>query len=651
MEANMKFRILLILSLALPLQANSWTIHAGDSGGTKFSALSQINADNVDQLEIAWTYDTGETEEIGNRYGKPSFEPTPILLPPEAGGSLVFCTSFGRAIALDPATGKQRWRYDPEVNYPTGGHVCRGVSWWQDPLLENRAHCANRIIWGTRDRRLISVDARTGESCQGFGQNGEIVLDTKAEEAQVPGGIKTTSPPVIANGVLMIGAGVKDFSHANAPTGKVKAYDVRTGEAKWTFSSIPTDPDDPAASTWPPNPTRVSGAANAWAPMSVDAELGLLYVPTSAPSPDYYGAKRPGDNRYANSLVALDISTGEVAWHFQFVHHDLWDYDTPAQPTLTDIERNGQTIAAVVQVTKQGFVFAFDRKTGEPVYKIEERPVPQGAVPGEWLSPTQPFPEESLQLLDTNITTEDAWGFTFWDQGKCEDLISGLRSEGIFTPLTTEATVYMPSALGGANWGGIAVDQKQQIAVVNLNNVATIGQLVPAHEGKSGDTHAGAGSMLAKMDGTPYAMKMESLASPFGVPCVTPPWGKLVAIDLTAGKVIWESALGSVHELGPVPAPFEINLGTPNLGGPLITGSGLVFIGATLDRRIRAFDLKTGEKLWTHKLPYDANANPMTYQQEGRQYVVIAAGGSAMMSDMAGRKLGNTIVAFSLPKE
>ncbi len=647
----MKLLFSIILILLLPSHVYSWQTHAGDSDGTKFSPLSQISADNVDQLEIAWTYDTGEVDEIGHGHGYPSFEPTPILMPPEAGGLLVFCTSFGRAIALDPATGQQRWRYDPEVEYRAQGNVCRGVSWWKDPLVDNDVHCANRIIWGTRDRRLISVDARTGTACPGFGEGGELQLDAAAEEARVPGGIKTTSPPVIANGVLMIGAGVQDFSHANAPTGKVKAFDVRTGEAKWTFSSIPIDPNDPAASSWPANPTVVSGAANAWAPMSADEELDLLYVPTSAPSPDYYGAARPGDNRYANSLVALNISTGEVAWHFQFVHHDLWDYDTPAQPVLTDIERNGKTIAAVIQVTKQGFVFAFDRKTGEPVYPIEERPVPQGAVEGEWLSPTQPFPEESLQLLDTHITADDAWGFTFWDEGKCRDLISSLRSDGIFTPLTTERTLYMPSALGGANWGGIAVDQEQQIGIVNLNNLATIGQLVPIVEGKGGETHAGVGSMLAKMDGTPYAMKMDNLASPFGVPCLKPPWGKLVAVDLKKGEVLWESALGSVHGLGPVPAPFEINLGTPNLGGPLITGSGLVFIGATLDKRFRAFDLKTGEKLWTHKLPFDGNANPMTYQRDGRQFVVIASGGIVLLSSMTGRELGNTLVAFALPRE
>jgi len=640
----------LLLSPILPLQAYGWQHHAGDSGGTKFSDLSQITADNVEQLQIAWTYDTGETVEPDAPGGKTSFEPTPILLPPEAGGHLVFCTAFGRAIALDPTTGKERWVYDPKVDRNAHSNICRGVSWWKDPRVENKAHCANRIIWGTRDRRLISVDAHTGTACAGFGQNGELQLDVKAEEAQVPGGIKTSSPAVIAGGVLMIGAAVQDFSHANAPTGKVKAFDVRTGEAKWTFSSIPTDPNDPAASSWPKNPTLVSGAANAWAPMSADEELGLLYVPTGSPSPDYYGAARPGDNRYANSLVALNISTGEVAWHLQFVHHDLWDYDTPAQPVLTDIERNGKTIAAVIQVTKQGFVFAFDRQTGEPVYPIEERPVPQGAVEGEWLSPTQPFPEESLQLLDTHITAEDAWGFTFWDEGKCRDLISSLRSDGIFTPLSTERTLYMPSAMGGANWGGIAVDRKQQIGVVNLNNLATIGQLVPIVAGKGGETHAGVGSMLAKMDGTPYAMKMGNLGSPLGIPCIKPPWGKLVAVDLNKGEVLWESALGSVHDMGPVTAPFEINLGTPNLGGPLITGSGIVFIGATLDKRFRAFDLKTGEKLWTHELPFDGSANPMTYQRDDRQYVVIATGGSFFLSKMAGRELGNTLVAFALPR-
>jgi quinoprotein glucose dehydrogenase len=620
-----------------------WEYPAGDAGGQRYSELTQIDKKNVERLEQVWTYRFAEPESARGFY---SMQMTPLYLPERAGGRLVTCSPFGRIVALDPATGIEQWRFDSGLDETkVRNHFkCRGITWWEDPAKQQSEACKHRLFLAVIDRRVISIDARTGKPCTQFGRDGEVKLyEAEGQSERLPT-VFSTSPPVVINDHLVIGSQVEDFNNAHMPTGTVVAIDVRTGAFRWSFSAIPEQTE--ATASWPANPRAASGAANAWAPMSVDEQRDMVFVPTSSPSPDYYGVARPGDNRYANSLVALKGSTGEVLWHFQFVHHDLWDYDTPSQPLLTTIRRGGAAIPAVVQTTKQGLVFVFNRETGEPLFPIEERPVPRSLIEGEITSPTQPFPVKPRALINHHLTVDDAWGLTFWDRGKCADQLRNMRNEGIYTPLGPELTLYNPSALGGMNWGGAAASPTEQLLIVNLSNIAMFGVLKPIEEADSLGHWNSAISQVNAMRGTPYAVVMGLIVSPLGIPCSPPPWGKLAAIDLNSGEVRWETTLGSAHELSGVTLPFEINWGAPNLGGPLLTKSGLVFIGATTDRRLRAFDSASGKKLWTAKLPNDGSAAPMTFMHKGRQYVVIAAGGQIAF----GRPLGDALVAFALPQ-
>ncbi len=486
----------------------------------------------------------------------------------------------------------------------------------------------------THDRRLWAIDATNGEPCKGFGDSGKIRLYGK--EGLVAGEVSNSSAPVVADGVVVTGSTVIDFVRAHTPRGTVMAFDSFSGRPLWQF--------DPLVGY------ANSGSANVWAPMSVDAKHGLVYLPTSAASPDYYGVDRPGDGLYANSVVALDLHSGQLRWHFQHVRHDLWDYDTPAQPILFEWRKNGRAIPALAQLTKQGFVFVFNRLTGEPLWEITEQPVPPSQVPGERSAPTQPKPIAPPQLLNPFLMPSDAWGLTPWDRGDCARQLGELQNLGLFTPNSEKLTLMFPGSLGGPNWGGGALLGDSGILLVNVNNVAFTGQLIPTPDdsdpGSRKQDHPAAGHrMQVTMEGTPYNIEIGSLQSPLGIPCNPPPWGKLVAVDLVGGTIAWETALGSVHEMGPVTAPFHIEWGTPNLGGGIATAGGLFFIGATMDRQIRAFDVDNGKTLWQYTLPVDAAATPMTYHYRGKQYVVINAGGHHMF----GRETGDYLYAFALP--
>jgi len=612
-----------------------WTYYGGDQGGRHYSDAAEINKDNVEDLDVAWLFRSEDVDTYGNAMESTSTQSTPILLPEEAGHSLVFCTPFNRVIALDPATGIQRWEFDPQIDQ--GGDRafrCRGVSYAEEPRVKEDAACRYRIFTATQDRKLWALNALNGKPCNNFGDAGSVELDPASD--YVPGEVSNSATPVIANGVVVIGSTVVDFVRTKTPRGTVKALDTLNGESLWEFDPLIGHEN--------------SGSANVWSQMSIDEENNIVFLPTSAQSPDYYGGARLGDNRYANSIVALNLSSGDVLWHFQHVRHDLWDYDSPAQPILFDWRKNGESIPALALLTKQGFVFVFNRLTGTPLWEITERPVPPSLIAGEVAASTQPQPIAPPPLVNAFLTPQQAWGLTPWDKGDCAKQIADLHNLGLFTPISETLTLMYPGSLGGANWGGGALIGDSGLLVVNVNNVPFSGKLIPAitdDETSKKQGHPAAGSrMQVTMEGTGYTVEIGALQSPAGIPCNPPPWGKLVAVDLIRGTIEWEAALGSVHEMAPFPVPFDIDWGTPNLGGGIGTAGGLFFIGATMDRQIRAFDTATGAVLWNYELAVDATATPMTYTYNGRQYVVINAGGHHMFK----RGYGDYLYAFALPE-
>tara|TARA_R100000005_G_scaffold95945_2_gene79677 strand:- start:5398 stop:7308 length:1911 start_codon:yes stop_codon:yes gene_type:complete len=616
---------------AAPLAAE-WPVYGGDPGGRHYSAASDINVDNVAQLQVAWTFRSGDSSAHVEDMAKTSTQSTPILLPEAAGASLVYCTPFNRVIALDPGSGEQRWSFDPQIN--RGGDRpfrCRGVAYAEDAETGVTAHCRHRLYLSTHDRQLWALDAQDGKPCTGFGESGRVALYGASGHA--PGDVSNSSAPVVAKGIVISGSTVIDFTRAKTPRGIVQALDAHSGAPLWQFDPLPGHPQ--------------SGSANVWAPVSVDSEYELVFLPTSSPSPDYYGAGRIGDNRYANSIVALDLKTGKLRWHFQHVRHDLWDYDTPAQPILFDWQRDGVSVPALVQLTKQGLVFILNRLTGESLWEMTEQPVPPSQVPGERAALTQPKPIAPPPLLDSFLMPHDAWGITPLDRADCRNKLENLHNLGLFTPISETPTLMYPGSLGGPNWGGGALLAERGLLLVNVNNVAFSGRLVPlGSDDTAGNGPPAAGKRFrVVMQGTPYAVEIGSLQSFLGMPCNPPPWGKLVAVDLYGGRILWETALGSVHEMGPVKSPFHIEWGTPNLGGGIATAGGLFFIAATMDRQFRAFDIDTGKTLWRFTLPVDATATPMTYRYRGRQYVVINAGGHHMFN----RGSGDYLYAFGLP--
>jgi quinoprotein glucose dehydrogenase len=620
-----------------------WGSYGGDPGGNRHSPLTQIDRRNVGQLKIAWTYRTGELGAGFARADKLAFEATPVMVR----DSLYLSTPTNIVIALDPASGQQRWRYDPRIDRDRrySEATSRGVSSWIDDDADPTAPCAHRIIMGTLDARLIALDGRTGRPCRDFGTGGKVNLNAGVREGST-GNYLVTSPPAIYRNIVIVGSAIGDNGGVEMQRGIVRAFDARSGKQLWAWDPIPTSDNEAARRGWQPKSAQRTGAANAWSVLSVDAGRGLVFVPTGSASPDFFGGERTGDNLYANSLVALHAETGAVAWHRQLVHHDLWDYDVPAQPMLIDIDRDNKSIPAVVQATKTGMLFVFDRETGEPVFEVVERPVPQSDVAGEVTSPTQPFPATPPLASHAAVTPQDAWGLTFYDRGKCRDLISRYRSEGIFTPPSVQGTIQSPGFAGGVNWGSTAFDSERQLVIAAVNHVPMVVTLVPRDQF---DTARRSGSWpdseFAAQTGTPYGMRRELLASPFGLPCTAPPWGTLAAVDLRRNAIRWQVMLGSTRDMTPwfIPSP---TLGMPNMGGPIVTDGGLAFIGAAMDNYLRAFDVDTGRELWKSRLPAGGQATPMSYQVNGRQFVVIAAGGHGGLDT----KQGDYVVAFALPE-
>ena len=621
------FALALTAAPALGSDNNGWQYYGGDAGGTRYSSLAQINQGNVSELKVAWVYRGNDVSNGEHTSKKTGFEATPIVL----GTTMYLCSGYDRVIALDPVTGREKWEFNPQIplNLDYGdGFICRGVASWP----AGSAHL-ERVFVATQDARLIALDAQTGEPARGFGQDGQVHLSDGVANYS-PGEYHMTSAPTIAGNAVIVGSAINDNMKAVMPSGIVRGYDVRTGALLWTWEPVPRG-----------SGTR-TGAANAWAPMSVDAKRGLVFVPTGSASPDYYGGLRPGDDRYADSVVALYAATGKVAWAFQLVHHDLWDYDTTVQPTLLTIHRDGRDIPAVVAGNKTGFLFFLDRRNGHSIFPVNEQAVPQSTVPGEHTSPTQPFPAPELRLAPIG-TLRQVWGSTPANRAVCSKEISGLRNEGIFTPPSRRGSLLIPGDVGGMAWGGVAVDPETGLLYVNVNDYPRVVVLIPrdSYWSESGYWYTGRGWEGGPQLGAPYGMERRFLEAPDETPCTPPPWGTLTAVNYNTGKVAWSVPLGSWPRPRSHPQPAKY--GAFNLGGPMATAGGLVFEGSTLDNEFRAFDARTGKLLWSASLPFASPATPMTYLgADGRQYVAIAAGGHAKLLDFR----GETLVAFALPR-
>jgi quinoprotein glucose dehydrogenase len=594
----------------------------------RYSPLSQINRENVAQLKVAWTFHTGDISDGKGRSKRSGFETTPLVI----GGTLYLTTPFNRVIALDPETGMKRWEHDPkiEMSWDYGdGLINRGVATWCDPHSGRR-----RIFEATLDARLIALDARTGKPCPDFGKHGEVSLRKVARF--LPGKYHMTSPPTVIDDLVVVGSAIDDNARVDMPSGVVRAFDARNGALRWSWEPLSGKAH---GKTWQ------SGAANAWSVMVVDSERDLIFVPTGSPSPDYWGGLRPGDNKWANSIVALHAKTGELAWGFQLVHHDLWDYDTAAPPLLATLKRNGQKVPVVIAGNKTGFLYVLNRESGVPVFPVEERAVPQSDVPGEFTSPTQPIPLVPPALVPQTISAEASWGINSEESNLCRERLKTLRNEGVFTPPSLQGSLVIPGNVGGMNWSGYAFDPVHNILVANVNNLPAKVSLIPRAEFKNMRRGEEKGE-YGEQAGAPYAMFRSFLQAPSGLPCAPPPWGFLTAVDMLEGKIRWQVPLGSMEALtgGKVPLPP----GSISLGGPIVTAGGLVFIAGTLDPFIRAFDIETGTELWKAQLPASGAATPMTYLTRAgdKQFLVIAAGGHAKVTE---EKQSDAVIAFSLP--
>lgn len=609
----------------------SWQGFGGDKGLTRHTPLGQITPQNVRHLKVAWEYDTGETARRGPvAMAESSDEGTPIL----AAGHMIICTPFNRVIALNPANGEEQWVYDPQIDTSVryaNQFLCRSLSQWQDNEKQPGEPCEHALFMATNDMRIIKLDAPSGKRCEGFGDAGEVQVDPGISLVW-PGEMQFTSAPAIVGDTVVVGSAISDNVRVKAPMGSVRAFDARTGTRRWTFD--PAGPD--------------TAHANVWSSIAVDDARGLVYLPTTSPATDFYGGTRVGNNMYADSVVALDGETGKVRWHFQTVHHDVWDYDLPSGPAFVTLEQDGKRVDALVQPTKTGFLFVLNRETGEPIFGVEERPVPQGGVPGEELSPTQPFPVKPPALVPQGISAESAFGFTPYDKGACRDMMEEAGPSELFQPPDEDGTLLHPFNGGGMNWGGIAIDQTRKIAIANASHAIHLVKLIPhlTLEEISKLNSAPPESFRdlkerGPMEGTPWSLERSMVLSPLGLPCNTPPWGTLNAVDLNSGEIIWQVPLGTTRDLA---AGVSLPWGTPNFGGPLTTASGLVFIGAAMDGYLRAFDVQTGKELWGHYLPGGGQSGPMSYAVGGQQYIAIQAGGHGR----AGTRRSDKVVAFTL---
>ncbi|MCU0757794.1 MAG: pyrroloquinoline quinone-dependent dehydrogenase [Steroidobacteraceae bacterium] len=631
-----------------------WTAFGRDPGGSQYSPLAQIDTKNVAKLRQVWVHRSGDFKDAPLPKGGTVLQATPL----HANGLLYFCTPYNKVFAVEPATGRQRWVFDPHRVDPKSGKAlspplqiparCRGVAYWQAapakaptgtaaPAPAPAAPggpCTRRIFKNGEGGRLYALDADSGALCTDFGaakgHPGWASHEDYDNRGQGFSG-SPSSPPAVLGDLVIIGNSTND-GLANARDGFIRAFDVRSGELRWEWSPIPADK------------AQLTGAANVWSTISVDPARNLVFVPTTSPSTDYYGGGRQFDIPMSNSIVALDGATGEVKWHFQTVRHDLFDYDLVGHPLLVDIRRGNQVIPAALLQTKMGWLFGFDRGSGAPIWPIVEQPVPPTDVPGDRAAPTQPVPTGIAPFARQVMKREELFGLTPLDKLACQRRFDQARYDGMYTPPSVKGSILFPSALGGGNWGGAAYDPKQNLLVIKAENLATLIKVVPKQDPKKEDAQPPSDYLTRPLVGTPYKVEGEIFQSPLGIPCTPPPWGTLAAIDLDSGKLKWQIPLGQVRRAG-VTIPEGTGWGSPNVGGPITTAGGITFIAATMDSKLRAIDTATGKELWSADLPVPGMAVPMTYSVDGRQYVVIAAGGNAQV----GTKIGDYLVAFALP--
>ena len=592
-----------------------WPFYGGDQAGTKYSALTQINRQNVRNLKPAWEWRTGEKALDAYKTTPGMFEVTPLMVD----GMLYLSTPYNRVIALDPATGKQRWSYDPKAyeagQVPNGtGFVHRGVAFWRDS-----ANHRGRILMNSR-ARLIQLDSETGKPVESFGDNGVVNLLQGLAWAVDPKQYTNTSPAVVYKDLIIVGNGVADrITYKKDPPGDIRAFHARTGKLVWTFHTVPRTGEF-GADTWEENSNTFTGHTNVWAPMTLDESRGLLYMPVSTPSNDFYGGRRPGKNLFADSIVCLDAATGQRKWHYQLVHHGLWDYDMPSPPSLVTITVNGRKIDAVVQLTKQGFAFVFDRVTGAPVWPIEERSVPASDVKDERAWPTQPFPTKPPAISPQGVSLDDAFDLTPELKAEAQAELKKYRIGPLFTPPTFQGTLMSPGLIGGANWGGAAFDPETGILYVKTTNLAALARL---SKPESASPRASETDADYVREGQTNAVFHD------GLPLLKPPYGHLTALDLNRGEIVWHVPFGDDARLRAHPALKGVKLpeklGAAGVQGAIVTKSGLLFVGGG-DTALHAVDVKSGADLWTHAFPHRTSGTPMTYSLNGKQYVVIATG-------------------------
>lgn len=626
---------------ASPAEPTEWRHWGNTLGGTRFVPVSQINTGNVDRLELAWRYDSHRPPQA-----IPSFEATPLAVD----GRLYVCLQPGIVAAIDQDTGREIWRYTApgfeklDFTMLFGGK-CRGVSYYQSPLPV--AECERRILFSTGDGYLMAIDAATGRRCRSFGKDGAVDMRLGMEPLPPPTRAilaMPSSPPAIVNGVAIIGQSVSDLGSLDAPSGVIRGYDAETGALRWAWDAAMPD-----RSLLEPGERYTRDTPNAWGVLSADESLGLVFVPTGNSLPDYFGGMRwKFAEPVSSSIVALDAATGKVRWIFQTVHHDLWDYDVGAQPVAVDLPHDAGVIPALLVPTKLGQIFVLDRRNGQPIDPVVERPVPQGAVPGEWTSPTQPFTTGFPSLSGPKLREEDMWGMTPLDQLWCRIRFKRARYEGPFTPTATRDTIFYPGTAGGIDWGSVSVDTQRGLVAVNTLRFANFGRLIPRKDAPALGG-GGGGSVIFPMAGTPYVFAQTLFMSPLGVPCQPPPYGTINVLDLKTRKLLWSKSLGTAAGSGPfgMPSRLPIRMGVPNMGGSVVTAGGLVFIAAAQDRMLRAYAIDTGRELWHAHLPAVAAATPMSYvSPTGRQYIVIASGGHYGIPG----PVGGSVLAFALPR-